>query len=136
MDFDWDLAIERNSEALKGIIAALFAMLGIVGEATVSRIPRSLHSAVLHVLRPAESAMRRLIIIAARGLVVKLCPLLASHAVRGPSGRAAEAGLPPSSCSIRGKTSQCCASTAESSGAIPHASISTRMIPCGQRPLP
>ena len=25
---DWDLAIKRNSEALKGIIAALFAMLG------------------------------------------------------------------------------------------------------------
>ena len=72
MDFDWARAIERNSEALKGIVAALFAMLGLAGEATVSRIPRSLHSAVLHVLRPAESAMRRLIIIAARGLVAKV----------------------------------------------------------------
>ena len=71
---DWDLAIERNSEALKGIIAALFAMLGLAGEATVSRIPQPLHRAVLRVLRPAESAMRRLIIIAARGLVVKLAP--------------------------------------------------------------
>ena len=69
---DWDLAIKRNSEALKGIVAALFAMLGLVGEATVSRIPQPLHRAVLRVLRPAESAMRRLIIIAARGLVVKL----------------------------------------------------------------
>jgi hypothetical protein len=68
---DWDLAIKRNSEALKGIIAALFVMLG---DATVARIPRSLHSAVLLVLRPAESAMRRLIIIAARGLVVKVAP--------------------------------------------------------------
>ncbi len=74
MDFDWARAIERNSEALKGIVAALFAMLGLAGEATVSRIPRSLHSAVLRVLRPAESAVRRLIIIAARGLVVKLKP--------------------------------------------------------------
>ena len=26
---DWDLAIERHSEALKGIVAALFAMLGL-----------------------------------------------------------------------------------------------------------
>ena len=69
---DWARAIERNSEALKGIVAELFAMLGLAGEATVSRIPRSLHSAVLHVLRPAESAMRRLIIIAARGLVAKV----------------------------------------------------------------
>ena len=47
-------------------------MLGLAGEATVGRIPQPLHSAVLRVLRPAESAMRRLIIIAARGLVVKL----------------------------------------------------------------
>jgi hypothetical protein len=71
---DWDLAIKRNSEALKGIVEMLFAMLGLVGDATVSRIPRPLHSAVLLVLRPAESAMRRLIIIAARGLVVKAAP--------------------------------------------------------------
>src|SRR3990170_3227389 len=71
---DWDLAIKRNSEALKGIIAALFAMLGLAGAATVARLPRSVHSAVLRVLRPAESAVRRLIVIAARGLVVKLAP--------------------------------------------------------------
>jgi hypothetical protein len=71
---DWDLAIKRNSEALKGIIETLFAMLGLVGEATVSRISQDLHRAVLRVLRPAESAVRRLIVIAARGLVVKLAP--------------------------------------------------------------
>ena len=71
---DWARAIERNSEALKGIVAALFAMLGLVGEATVSRLPRSVYYAGMRVLRPAESAMRRLIIIAARGLVVKLAP--------------------------------------------------------------
>src|SRR3990170_8097284 len=69
---DWARAIERNSEALKGIVDALFAMLGLGGDATVGRIPRSVHSAVLRVLRPAESAVRRLIVIAARGLVVKL----------------------------------------------------------------
>ena len=28
---DWDLAIKRNSEALKGIIEVLFAMLGLDG---------------------------------------------------------------------------------------------------------
>ncbi len=71
---DWDLAIKRNSEALKGIIAALFAMLGLADDTTVGRIPKSLHCAVLGVLRPAESAVRRLIVIAARGLVVKLVP--------------------------------------------------------------
>ncbi len=71
---DWDLAIKRNSEALKGIIAALFAMLGLAGVAPAARIPHSLHRAVLRVLRPAESAVRRLIVIAARGLVVELAP--------------------------------------------------------------
>ena len=71
---DWDLAIKRNSEALNRIVAALFAMLGLDGVAPVGRIPQPLHRAVLRVLRPAESAVRRLIIIVARGLVVKLSP--------------------------------------------------------------
>ncbi len=71
---DWARAITRNSEALKGIVETLFAMLGLAGEVTVGRIPRPLHSVVLRVLRPAESAMRRLIVIAARGLVVKTAP--------------------------------------------------------------
>lgn len=65
---NWAGAIERNSEALKAIVAALLAMLGSVTEA---RIPRDLHSSVLRVLRPAEAAMRRLIVTAARGVVVK-----------------------------------------------------------------
>jgi hypothetical protein len=68
---DWEGAVKHNSEALKGIIAALFAMLG---DATVLRIPKPLHRAVLLVLRPAESAVRRLIVIAARGLGVKVAP--------------------------------------------------------------
>jgi hypothetical protein len=71
---NWELAIKRNSEALVEIVADLFAMLGLVGEATVSRIPQDLHRAVLRLLRPAESAVRRLIVIAARGVVVKLAP--------------------------------------------------------------
>ena len=71
---DWDLAIKRNREALRGIIEALFVLLGLDGTETVSRIAPSLHRAVLRVLRPAESAVRRLIVIAARGLVVKVAP--------------------------------------------------------------
>ncbi len=65
---DWDLAIKRNSEALMGIVETLFAMLGLAGTDTVARFPRSVHSAVLRLLQPAESALRRLIVIAARGL--------------------------------------------------------------------
>jgi hypothetical protein len=82
---DWERAIERNSEALKRIVAALYAMLGLAGEATAARLPRSVHSAVLRLLRPSESAMRRLIVIAARGLVVKLAPSRPMPA--GPIGR-------------------------------------------------
>ena len=69
-DFNWDLAIKRNSEELIAIVAGLFAMLDV----RVSRIPKPLYRAVLLVLRPAESAVRRLIVMAARGLVVKLAP--------------------------------------------------------------
>ena len=71
---DWDLAIKRNSEVLRGIVETLFALLGLDGTDAASRIPRSLHSAVLGVLQPAESAVRRLIVIAARNVVVKLAP--------------------------------------------------------------
>ena len=71
---DWARAIERNSEALKGIVATLFAMLGLAGASEGVRLPRSVHSAVLRLLRPAESAFRRLVVIAARGLVVKRSP--------------------------------------------------------------
>ncbi len=84
---DWARAIERNSEALKGIVAALFAMLGLAGDATLARIPQSLHRAVLRVLRPAESAVRRLVVIAARGLVVKPVPPRPKPA--GPIGKGA-----------------------------------------------
>ena len=71
---DWEQAIRRHSEALRGIVAELFVLLGLGSGETVSRIPQPLHSAVLRVLRPAESAVRRLIVIAARGLVVELAP--------------------------------------------------------------
>ena len=49
---DWDLAIKRNSKALKGIIDVLFALLGLDGTGAAERIPRSLHSAVLRVCGP------------------------------------------------------------------------------------
>jgi hypothetical protein len=97
---DWELAIKRNGKALKSIIEVLFALLGLDGTDAASRIPRSLHSAVLGVLRPAESALRRLIFIAARGVVVELAP---SRPM--PSG---EVHFLPSSCMIHGNVSSRC----------------------------
>jgi hypothetical protein len=78
---DWDAAIEKNLEALKRVLAMLIAMAGLdspacrppsellQGERTAAvTLPRHLHRAVLRLLRPAEAAARRLIIVAARGV--------------------------------------------------------------------
>ncbi|MCI5077127.1 hypothetical protein [Oricola sp.] len=72
--FDWPLAIERNRAALLRIVAGLFAMaaLGDDGEGAAGTMPRRLRTHVLRVLKPAESAARRLVFILARGLVVSL----------------------------------------------------------------
>jgi hypothetical protein len=95
---DWNAAIERNREALKRVLAMLVAMAGLAPRgqftffpqegAAASRLarpeksklspaltlPRHLHRAVLRLLRPTEAAVRRLVIVMARGLVVKLPP--------------------------------------------------------------
>ncbi len=68
---DWDVAIERNREPLLRIIATLFAMIGLTGTDAVERLSRPLYRTVLGVLRPAEAAVRRLIVVAARGMVAK-----------------------------------------------------------------
>jgi hypothetical protein len=67
---DWQLAITRNREALLSIVAALFALAGLVEGKVPGILPRHIHSAIFRILRPAESAVRRLIMIAARGLVL------------------------------------------------------------------
>jgi hypothetical protein len=69
---DWELAIARNREALARIVAMLVAMAGLSEGSEGRQISRALHRAVLSVLRPAEAAVRRLIIVVARDIVVKL----------------------------------------------------------------
>ncbi len=78
---DWALAIERNRDALQRIVLALFAMIGLAEGARVERLPWPLYRAVLALLRPAEAAVRRLIIVAARGMVMKAPAVHAVHAV-------------------------------------------------------
>ena len=68
---DWDGIIERNAERLVAVLTELFAMAGF-GRGGTALMPRHVCRAVLALLRPAESALRRLIVIAARGIVVKL----------------------------------------------------------------
>jgi hypothetical protein len=68
---DWAKAITINQTALTRIVAALIAMVGLVGDGIAARLSRPTYRTVLLVLRPAEAAVRRLIVIAARGIVVK-----------------------------------------------------------------
>ena len=85
LEMDGSAPIETNREALKRILAMLFAMAGMADGA--STLPRRLYRAILMLLRPAESATRRLIIAAARGIVVVLPPprkLKPKPPIRGP----------------------------------------------------
>jgi hypothetical protein len=81
MALDWNFAIEKHREALKRVLATLVAMAGFpvlhAGEGAAvagGTLPRHIHSALVALLRPAEAAARRLVIVAARGLVVKPTP--------------------------------------------------------------
>ena len=69
---DWNRAIETNREALASIVAGLLAVLS--GFEGVLQLPLSVYRYVGLNLRKAESAVRRLIVIAARGLVVPAPP--------------------------------------------------------------
>jgi hypothetical protein len=69
---DWQLAIHRNTEALTRIITALFVLGGFAEGRTV--LPAQVYRSILRVLRPAESAVRRLIMLVAFGLKVTLRP--------------------------------------------------------------
>ena len=86
---DWNFAIEKHRDALKRILAMLVAMAGLSdGDFPVPRpsrekradgfshtLPRHLYRTLLRLLRAAEAAARRLIVVAARGLVVLPGPL-------------------------------------------------------------
>lgn len=68
---DESLAIERHRKPLLRIVGTMFAMLGLADNTTAEKISRPLYLAILRLLRPAESAVRRLIVVAACTLVLK-----------------------------------------------------------------
>ena len=89
------IAVDRNHAALKRILASLVAMAGWTatggtflrarGDAgSASTLPRHLYVAILRLLRPAEAATRRLVIVLARGISVTLPPLRAAKPKPGP----------------------------------------------------
>jgi len=71
---NWERVIDRNRDALMRILETLFVMAGFAGGEIAATLPRHLHNHILRILRPAESAVRRLVILAARELVVVVKP--------------------------------------------------------------
>jgi len=84
---NWRGGIEKNRTALLRIVEMLFALIGLDGNAAIATLPRCTRNYVLRILRPAEAAARRLIIIAGREVVVSTrpCASAGSRARRKPS---------------------------------------------------
>ena len=83
---DWDFAIQRHRGPLLRIVAGLFVMIGLTEGGVVERVSRPLYRLVLGRLRTAESAVRRLIFVAARNIVVEPKPRRPAQAGRKSSG--------------------------------------------------
>ncbi len=62
---DWPLAIDKNRERLLRIVIALMASLGLVKGGMLTTLPRFIYRKALLIIRPAEAAVRRLIMMAA-----------------------------------------------------------------------
>jgi hypothetical protein len=71
---DWAKAIERQRQALIRVVAQIAAILGVSAEDIGVRLAPWAHRRALRLLRPAESACRRLIVVAARGLAAPVAP--------------------------------------------------------------
>ena len=76
---DWPLVIDRNRTALLTIIVALMASLGLVSGGRLSTLPFFLYRRALRILRPAESALRRLIVIVAHEMALRGVKLRAAR---------------------------------------------------------
>ena len=68
---DWNRAIEVNRQAVIHVLDEIFALLELALAGTLRCLPRDVYRAAETLLRPTEAAVRRLIIITARGLVAK-----------------------------------------------------------------
>jgi hypothetical protein len=85
---NWQIAIDRNREALLSIIIVLMKSLGLVHDGRLITLPFHLYRKALLILRPAEAAVRRLIMMAAYDMELRGFNLAPSG--RGSEGRAAD----------------------------------------------
>ena len=71
-EINWTRAIETNREALEQVVEEIFGLLKLALTGTPQLWPHEIQAQVRRLLRPTESALRRLIIIMARDVKVKL----------------------------------------------------------------
>jgi hypothetical protein len=71
----WEETVESKREPLLSVVLGLIAAIGLKEGVAIERISKPLHRKVLRLLRTAESAVRRLIVAAARNIVVEPEPL-------------------------------------------------------------
>jgi hypothetical protein len=71
-DHVWNDAVARNTEALRTVIGSLLGLLSLYGGTEALTLPRGIRATILQVLRPAEAALRRIILIAARDVTVEV----------------------------------------------------------------
>ncbi len=70
-----EVIINYQVTALMRLVASMFALFGLVPNGPViASIPADIRRRVLRVLQPAESALRRVILMKARGLIVSISP--------------------------------------------------------------
>ncbi|QKV17692.1 hypothetical protein [Oricola thermophila] len=106
MQFDWALAIRRNRGNILRVLRELFALVGLAFDtrSTGSRtqpaipgpdatLPRHLCNRVRRVLRSAEAAVRRLVVVAARDIEVQVRHAPA-RAVKAPQSVSSSPGTP------------------------------------------
>jgi hypothetical protein len=117
--FDWPKAIEKNRVALLRVVEMLFALIGLDETAAIATLPRCTRNYVLRILRPAESAARRLIVVAARGISVTL---RSSTGRKGPQSTSVFLGLDP-------KTSEAPSSLARTHSVKPATATSAKNLP-------
>lgn len=84
---EWADIIEGNRVRLLRIVAALLELAGLAED---GKMRRHMRNYLMRILRPAESAARRLIVIAARQLIVELRPPSVHGHARSDGGQ----GLP------------------------------------------
>src|SRR5262245_49867431 len=89
---NWNLAIERHRVPLLGQVMGLFVLIGLTEGAVVERLSKPIYRQALRVLRAAESAVRRIIYVAARDIVIEPKPKRPARAERKNPGEIKDKG--------------------------------------------